>query len=443
MPNIPIPAGLLTLAACVSVACGGSESLTDPDPPGPDTPNEPNQPNQPPPATLPLRTDLGTLGGASSYAYDVNDNGVVVGAAQTADGAFRGFRWTQSAGLQALAPLPNDMESRAFAIAGDDAVIGLSFAEDGTARPVLWSSAGDVSGLAIPALPGAHLLPNDRNAQGTVVGDAVFDEGEALVHAWVWTPGGSITDLADQLDVPFENYAAAVNEAGTVAGTLGGGLWRAYVWRPDAGARALGAPGSDPQRTEVTAQGVSGTGAVVGWSRLLLGDDPEVPPEPPFPNFGSHAYVWSEAGGFALLPEFAGGGPSEAVGNDLNDRGDVVGSATPPEESAITAVAWPRGGAIVRLNTADPNPSVALAVNNTGIAVGWTSTDGGAGTNRATVWNLEQAVPAVARAVPKVTPRRGARTAVRTYTGAAQCLQLRTRLVTKAALADCFEGRSR
>src|SRR5687767_6849987 len=38
--------------------------------------------------------DLGTLGGAESFAYDVNDAGQVVGYAQTASGQDRAFRFT-------------------------------------------------------------------------------------------------------------------------------------------------------------------------------------------------------------------------------------------------------------------------------------------------------------------------------------------------------------
>jgi len=123
-------------------------------------------------------------------------------------------------------------------------------------------------------------------------------------------------------------------------------------------------PGAAPERTEVTAQAVNSGGQVVGWARLLPPETDELPPpEPPFPTFGSHAYVWSEGTGFTLLPAFAGDVPSEAVASDLNDRGDVVGSAIQPGGEAITAVAWPRGGAIVPLNGQDLNPSVALAVN--------------------------------------------------------------------------------
>jgi probable HAF family extracellular repeat protein len=435
MQNTLFRTCLFAVAASLA-GCGPSESLTDP---GPDVPDDPNPP---PPVTLPLRTDLGTFGGQSSFAYDVNDAGVVVGAAQTATGTFEAFRWTLDGGLQALPPLTGDLESRAIAVANDNTVLGVSISEGGAARPVTWTGTDAPVELPIPPIAGAGLTPNDRSPQGTVVGDAIFTDDPSEVHAWVWSPAGGMTDLGSQLEVQFENYAAAINDAGQVVGTLGGGLWRAYLWRAQDGARSLGVPGTLTDRTEVTAQGINRDGRVVGWARLLSsGEDDDAPVEP-FPTFGSYAYVWSDASGFTLLPGFGGESESDAVGDDVNDRGDVVGSATPPGASAIKAVAWPRGGAIVDLNGSDANPSVALAVSNTGIAAGWTSTDGGVGTNRATVWNLDRTT-AVTTRIKGATPQRGrTRLAVTPTRGAAQCLRLRTRIVSKTGLADCFEGRA-
>jgi uncharacterized membrane protein len=186
---------------------------------------------------------------------------------------------------------------------------------------------------------------------------------------------------------------------------------------------------------------VNGDGRVAGWARLLPPeDDADAPPDPPFASFGSYGYVWSEGSGFTLLAGFPGESQSEAVASDLNDRGDVVGSAVPPGGENINAVAWPRGGAVVALNGADVNPSVALAVNNTGIAVGWTSTSA-EGADRATVWNIEQAAPLTARMAGRPAAERSG--ASRSATSrAAGCLQRRDRLVTRTRLAECLEGRT-
>jgi probable HAF family extracellular repeat protein len=425
---------MLVAASCLVLSCSG-DSLNEPQPHNPEEPDNPEVP------ALPARTDLGTLGGASSYAYDINEAGVVVGRAQTADGTFRGFRWTRADGLESLPPLSGDLQSRAIAIAEDNTVLGFSISADETSRPVLWSSEGTAEPLEIPAISGAQLTPNDRNAQGIVVGDASFPESsDALVHAWVWSATSGLIDLADQLDVQFESYASAVGDAGHVVGTLGGGLWRAYIWSRESGARSLGIPGNAPNRTQVTAVGVNGLGQVAGWAELFPPETDAVSaPEPPFPTFGSHGYVWTEAGGFTLLPGFGGDDPSGAMALDLNERGDVVGSATPPQGDNINAVAWPRGGAIVPLNGSDLNTSVAFAVNSTGLAVGWSST-GGEEANRATVWNIDLASPLTAQ-IARPGGRAYAPGRVRTQSRGAGCLE-RGAVISKLHLAECLEGRT-
>ena len=49
--------------------------------------------------------DLGTLGGKSSDAVDINDYGVMVGTAQVKSGAYHPMMWTASGGMQDLGSL--------------------------------------------------------------------------------------------------------------------------------------------------------------------------------------------------------------------------------------------------------------------------------------------------------------------------------------------------
>ena len=85
--------------------------------------------------------DLGTLGGDESFAYRINDNGVIVGRAQDASGRFHAFVTTLSGGAIKLSSL----DARADGDYG--AALGIN-------------SAGDVTGYYTTA--GAHMSARNR-----------------------------------------------------------------------------------------------------------------------------------------------------------------------------------------------------------------------------------------------------------------------------------------
>src|SRR5450432_1019582 len=67
-------------------------------------------------------TDLGTLGGDSSYALGLNDSSEVVGYSYLADNTtYHAFTWTASGGMVDLGSLPGGTSTQAWAInsAGD------------------------------------------------------------------------------------------------------------------------------------------------------------------------------------------------------------------------------------------------------------------------------------------------------------------------------------
>ena len=72
--------------------------------------------------------DLGTLGGTNSYAYALNDQGQVVGRSQTAESSGgHAFVWSASEGMVDLAPLTGYAYSDAFLVNNSGRVVGISY----------------------------------------------------------------------------------------------------------------------------------------------------------------------------------------------------------------------------------------------------------------------------------------------------------------------------
>ncbi len=236
-------------------------------------------------------TWLGTLGGGSSSAYSVSDDGsVVVGTSDTSGNGVRAFRWTQSTGMVSLGTL-GGLESFGRAVSGDGSVIvgaadsnsrreAFRWTQSTGMQPIeprgLSSAAAGVSanGLVVAgvwrfsisplvdygfvrtlvqtfdleAFSGSRVFVNaiSRNG-GVVVGCAtIYPTPNVTVRAFRWTASGGMQNLGQLGTGVFNNSEAfCLSEDGAIVYGLseqgtGGGMVM-FRWTAQTGMQSTGA----------------------------------------------------------------------------------------------------------------------------------------------------------------------------------------------------------
>lgn len=164
--------------------------------------------------TLRYYRDLGTLGGRSSYAYAVNQMGMVVGYAETEQKGVHAFVYSGGQ-MRDLGTL-GGAASYAYGLNDSGQVVGDAQTAEGLDRVFFYS---DGKMIALGTLGGAESCAYGINNRGEVVGasDTLDDE---CPHAFLWRHG-AMTDL-NRLITPHSGWrlreGRGINDRGQITG---------------------------------------------------------------------------------------------------------------------------------------------------------------------------------------------------------------------------------
>jgi probable HAF family extracellular repeat protein len=317
-----------------------------------------------------VATDLGTLpGGASSAAFDVNDQGQIVGEGTTASGATHAFIMTGGT-MTDLGTLPGGDYSSARGINNNGQVVGvartvLPVYPPGVMHGFEWEN-GAMRDLG--AFPPEDNIGSSSGARG--ISDAGLIAGNVDLAGVVWDLHGTpkfppfpptvrVTDPG-----PFTPARANdVNNAGQAIGKL---LSQAVAFRWQGGVLQ---PLAVLAQRDDEALRINQAGAAVG-SALLA------------PPVRHHAVLWQSP---ATVQDLGTLGGANSAAFDLNDNGSIVGTSETASGNSL-AFLWRSDLGMQSLGTLGGASSAALGVNNSGQIVGVSDTR--SGERHATLWTV-------------------------------------------------------
>lgn len=321
-----------------------------------------------------LLTDLGTLGGATSYATGINANGVVCGSSLTSDTRLHAFSYSNGV-MQDLGALA-EPQSVAAAINDEGQIAGSSSYVTGNVswlHAVLFSQ-GSIMDLG--ALDGTTSEASGISDSGAITGYTAVASNSAS-HAFLYTNGlmedlGTLGGaLSEGMSVNNKGEIAGWSETGAIDPATGQEVVHAFIYRngvmKDLG--SLGAADSYPF-------GINELGEVTGSAAVAVLNN----------EYVYHAFLYR---GDHMIDLGTLPGDAYSGANAINTNGEIVGSSVQTDSSAGRAIIYKRGK-MYDLNTLDTtsalahfvNLFVATAINDNGYIVA-NGIDSRTGTHRA------------------------------------------------------------
>jgi probable HAF family extracellular repeat protein len=287
-----------------------------------------------PASNIPTITEAGSLGGASTVAYQISDSGLIVGYAQVSNTDTHAFSATSGGGTHDLNGAAS--ESGAYGVNSAGQIVGTSYV-NGQAHGTIWSSTG-VTDL------GAGSYATAINSSGEVAGG----NGQAFLYR------NGVTEELGVLAGGNWSSAYGINSEGSVVGNgnVAGGDFRGFVWTAGLGLTELGTLGG----SNSYANAINDLGQIVGDASVASGYD--------------HAFV--DSNGTLHDLGTLGGGNSYAY--DINNAGVIVGYSYLAGNAVTHAFAYVNGQ-MIDLNSLLPLDSgwvleTAYGINNFGDIVG-------------------------------------------------------------------------
>ncbi|MCC7292320.1 MAG: hypothetical protein IT449_09695 [Phycisphaerales bacterium] len=302
--------------------------------------------------------DLGTLGGQTSNASDLNAMGWIVGTAQSAEETYHAVLWVNGR----ISDLGNLGGSNAFAEGVNDAgqIVGQSGTSEGNVAAFFWE-VGVMTPIPVPGNPG-YSTAQAINSAGEVVG--YWDSGDQSDRPFRWSPGG---DVSEMQRTGLSAYPYAINDHGVAAGAaverdFGN---RAVVWAPDGTIHVLVPEDS----YNSSARGINNAGEIVGVIRDEL--------------TGQHAVRWDANGRSNLNKHLHNGCPWDRLSfaSSINERGQIggYGSLAGEDRGFLMTPAYAgniqrlsasckRGDLVVRVKSWLPPSTTLTASTDTGHA---------------------------------------------------------------------------